>query len=368
MLLILRIPFMKLPFYSFYTFIKKSFDVASDTKLIEQLKEDKVKEALIIKRSWIYGVLISWILVITFILTIVNSFNIYEWIIVDGMHTYIWYTMIAFLIISLYGLITNSLIYLFAFKKNYEHWNVILPVEQLIISLKKGDDLFIDFFNQISTNVFVFYIVLFIYGGFLSYSMITGQDATADELMYSIINMFLIVWQLWLMHHYRRKMFDLEMDYSIFVPGNIYFANQSDMSMTSSVLESVKVSKVEEETVESNIQEYFDLGIIKLYALGSSKVVSLNFIENPKETKENIEIMLHSDWFKLNNLYLKNILNLHNISEKEYDTKETKEIVLSFLATNDKDIQFDYIHGDVVKKSEIENMYNFYKGVINSID
>lgn len=42
------------------TWVFKSFDIAGDTKLLEKLEKDGVRFLMIIKKHWIYSILMSW--------------------------------------------------------------------------------------------------------------------------------------------------------------------------------------------------------------------------------------------------------------------------------------------------------------------
>lgn len=42
------------------TWIFKSFDITGDTKLLKKLEKDGVRFLMIIKKHWIYSILMSW--------------------------------------------------------------------------------------------------------------------------------------------------------------------------------------------------------------------------------------------------------------------------------------------------------------------
>jgi hypothetical protein len=44
----------KIPFNKLYSWIYSSFDITQDTNALLNFKKDKVKNAIIIKRSWIF--------------------------------------------------------------------------------------------------------------------------------------------------------------------------------------------------------------------------------------------------------------------------------------------------------------------------
>jgi len=146
-----------IPFYKIYGFFFKTFMIDSDTKMVEELRTRKITHAMIIKRSWIFAVFISWVLLLTFA---ISGVNVYNTINIMGLESISGWVIVSFLVISCILLLKASLQYIYSFAKTYGRSNDIVPLEKLIKELNAWDEKFKTFFNQISLNIVLFYILI----------------------------------------------------------------------------------------------------------------------------------------------------------------------------------------------------------------
>ncbi len=61
-----------IPFHKLYSLIFKSFDLKSETNTIKNLIEEKVTRLMIVKRSWIFALMIIWLPLLLLITAICN--------------------------------------------------------------------------------------------------------------------------------------------------------------------------------------------------------------------------------------------------------------------------------------------------------
>ncbi len=65
---------MFINFRSIIEWIFSSFDVAGDTKLLQKLEKDGVRFLMIVKKHWIYSLLISWRIIFVIIIACINIY------------------------------------------------------------------------------------------------------------------------------------------------------------------------------------------------------------------------------------------------------------------------------------------------------
>lgn len=349
---------MRIPFYKIYKYFWKTFDVSDDAKLIDKLKKEKKKEAIVVKRSWLYWLAISWILIITLFVSFFNVYNLYKSFIISWNQT-LWYIMIGLLLYSTTMLILSSFYFIYNFRKTYWKWNNIEPIEKVIEELNNWDDLFIKFFNQITTNLFLFYILIVIYIVFIIFQIVNIWELWYS-LIYSFFDISLLFLQIWLMKYYRKKMIDLEFDFNIITPWMLYFINQSNMSWSTQTLKSEKIKTIKDVSWQNFIMSFFNLwNIIVLTEWDQwwNWTMDMFFVDNPKETVKNIYTLMNKEEFSIKNKYFKKILNILKIEDLEYDSIESIVKIKWFLKENELTIKNDFVEWDIEVKEEIKEMY-----------
>ncbi len=153
---------MKDIIYKIYRTLFKWFIIEKDYNILNKLKSDWVKELLIIKKSWIFWLLISWVLLVTLIIGIFNIFAIYD-LSNFLLKKILLYIIIGIIVYSILSLFINSILFLIHFKKTYWSLNEIKDINKIIYDIKKWDKLFKKFFTNISINIFLFVFITIFY-------------------------------------------------------------------------------------------------------------------------------------------------------------------------------------------------------------
>ena len=90
-------------------------------------------------------------------------------------------------------------------------------------------------------------------------------------------------------------MMDLEMDYSIVVPGKIFFVNQSGVLSSVQSIESSKIKTVRS-TFPSKIASFFNYGTIDVLTEGDTQMMmgtmSMFYVTDPDGVVANIQTLL----------------------------------------------------------------------------
>ncbi len=172
----------------------------------------------------------------------------------------------------MYSMITDDLNDL---KKNLERW----------------DRYFINYFDASVTNQFILIVTIVseIVLIFL-YQKSLGQHfwiLATDTLVMIIEIMFLKM--------YRKRMIDLEMDYSVVIAGKIYFVNQSGVLSSIQTIESKKIKTIRS-VFPNRIASIFDYGTIDILTEGDTQNLmwSLNmyYVNNPDAVVANIQSLI----------------------------------------------------------------------------
>lgn len=102
-----------IPFDKIYSWLFKSFNISGETELIERLVGDGYTQIMIIKRSWIFALLMLWIPIV-----ILGLSGLSIWIAYDSIDIpLIKYTLIVGNILMSLILIVSSITYISHFRK-----------------------------------------------------------------------------------------------------------------------------------------------------------------------------------------------------------------------------------------------------------
>ncbi len=207
-------------FKKIYESIFHSFRVNGASILLWELKQEGIEKAIIVQRSWIYGLFVNIIVVILIILMIIQFYLKKEAYTSDIFFD----TVSVVLFINTIGLIISGFFFLRFYKKNHKRlysslkWEKESEIEPII---NIGDHVFTHFFNQMTGSYFIAIILLAInlyYYVFIS--PIAFGFLSFGDVCISVI-------QVVLMAYYRRRIIDLQMDYIIVIPGRVYFIDQT---------------------------------------------------------------------------------------------------------------------------------------------
>lgn len=272
-----------LPFHRIYSFIFKSFDIKSETALVEKLSKEWVSDFLIVKRSWIYALATSWIALL--LISAGIGHILLMWITSTPQILQITNTVLLSLslILFLYSVIS----YISHFRETYG-WNTVSSEsKELIRKLEDGDKYFSRFFNQTLLNqIILFWLGLFhIWVWFFWIWWSTNWQSLSLDII-------LIILQWIFLSRYRKKMIDLDMDYTLIIPGRVMSINQSGMLASSQNIDGEKIKSVSARYT-GIIGSIFHYGSIEIMTEGDSTSMNgtlpLYYVHNPVETARKIE-------------------------------------------------------------------------------
>lgn len=198
----------------------KSFDISGDTKLLEKLEKDGARFLMIIKKHWIYSILISWR--ILFVVAIACA-NVYLLIFSQINPDAITISIASLLSLNVIWWLIIVVIYIQRFRRIQGNKPYVEDIYFAIAKSKLSDTAFAHFFNQ----TVLLLILLFIITIFTLFTSITSIFLSNDShFSFGIINAFLLIIQLGLFYGYLNAMINQEMDFKVVIPGQILFYNQ----------------------------------------------------------------------------------------------------------------------------------------------
>lgn len=175
---------------------------------------------MIIKKHWIYSILISWR--VLFVVVIVCA-NVWLLITSQANPDLITVSIASLLVINVIWWLMIVVIYIRRFRSIQGNKPYVEDIYFAITKSKQSDMAFENFFNQtililiLLVGITVFVVTTSIMGIFFS------GDSHAGSGM---INAFLLMIQVGLFYGYLNAMINQEMDFKVVVPGQILFYNQ----------------------------------------------------------------------------------------------------------------------------------------------
>jgi len=283
--------------YKTYKLLFKWFIIEKDYNLLNKLKNDWIIELLIIKKSWIFWLLISWVLLFTIIIGVFNIIAIYN------LSQFIWLDIILYIIIwiiiySIISLIFNSIIFLIHFKKTYWNLNVIRDINKVINEINIWDKLFQKFFTNITINTFIFILTTIFYISIIFYLYSNWNIEWIEEIFYIILNIFLFILQIILMHHYRRRMINFNMTYDIVTNWEMFFISQKWFTSEIKTIEKDIIRTIDWKYSNNFLYWILDLWIIEIITIWWMEqlwTIDMTFINKPQKTAIQIKDMLLSE-------------------------------------------------------------------------
>ncbi|MDD2516147.1 MAG: hypothetical protein PHO80_05385 [Candidatus Gracilibacteria bacterium] len=340
---------MLINFARIYEKLFKSFSIYGDTNVVKELEENGIPYLMIIKRSWIFGLIISRILVVIFIIMLMNCYLVYK----NFGNNTVTYVIIGILVFNILFWIYSVWSYLMRFKKIYGEKNIILKIKDLEEKLTKGDIAFERFFNQTIFNyILLFLITIYIVSNFI----ITGK--VLKEGFWALANIALFIIQIFLASGMKKRFIDMQMDFNIITPKRVLFYNQSGMLMESQSIETRKIKTITC-SYPNFIFSFFNLGNLAVSTEGDEtarKEFSMFYVSSPVETVEEINSLI-KEQFMLNQ-YLKQILKNLGTDICEWKNPENIAKIKMFLEEHGAQIKNDFNNGGDRIKKEIEEIYN----------
>jgi hypothetical protein len=166
---------------------------------------------MIIKRSWIYALLLWWI---PTLVLLAGTGNIYLAITYFAKDALYMYTISLGVCISLVLFLWSAWSYIQHFRQIHTYVGIESDIPALLVKLEQGDIYFRKFFNQTITNRILILAMICFIGGHILYLTPRGQNLIDIE----IIDICLLCVQFVFLRLYRKRMMDIEMDYNIVVP------------------------------------------------------------------------------------------------------------------------------------------------------
>ncbi len=350
---------MFINFRNIYEFFFKSFNISLDTKMLETIKKEWVKHVLIIKRSWIFGLFESWILLIIFLIMLTNCYLLFKnfW---NSIHTY---TLVSLLTINILYWFYSVIVFLYKFKKIWGVKNEIHDINYSTKLLQEWNIIFTKFFNQTIFNylLLIWITIYIILDFFISKNFL-------QIWIYGTTNIILLFIQIFLSSKFKKRLIDLQMDFCVIMPWKILIFNQTWVYMETKNMEANKIKTITSKIPNFlwSIFNFWDITILAEWDDSSWEslwFLNLYYVNDPYKTVEEINKLL---WWKIqeinkeNNFYLLEILHNLQIKNTEKSIKENESKIKSYLKENESKIKNDFLNWSNETKEDIEELYKLY--------
>jgi hypothetical protein len=216
----------------------KSFDISGDTKLLEKLEKDGVRFLMIIKKHWIYSILMSWRVLFV---VIIACANVYLLIFGQKAPDTITTGIALFLSLNVVWWLVVVVVYIGHFRQIQGNKPYVEDVYFAIKKSQLSDTAFQNFFNQTILLLFVLVgITIFV----LFTSIMSVFFSGNTHASFGMINVFLLIIQTGLFYGYLNAMINQEMDFKVVVPGQILFYNQIGIFGDSQAMNADKIKTI----------------------------------------------------------------------------------------------------------------------------
>lgn len=277
-----------IPFNRLYSWLFKSFNISGETALIDRLISEWYEEIMIIKRSWIFALFMIWLPMAILGLSWLSIYIAYDSIDIASIK----YTLIGGNILMSMILIGSSLNYIIHYRSIHDGSHNITDTQGLRDNLHDWDRYFASFFNWSITNQWILVgIIIVEIGLILAYGNKIG-----DHFWILATDTLVILMEIVLLRHYRKRMMDLEMDYNIVVPGKIFFVNQSWLLSTVQTIDSDKIKTVQS-IFPSKIASFFNYGTVNVLTEGDQAMIgtmSMFYVTNPDAIVAQIQSLIET--------------------------------------------------------------------------
>lgn len=274
-------------------FFKSSFNVRWDTDLIKWYWKDWHKYALVIKRSWIYWLYQSMLLVWAFFVMLINVYLAHLSIENQNAKYIVIFLLVSNILFASY----SSFRYLSHFRNISWKSNFIEDIETLKMKSSEWDELFIRFFNQATLNYFLFiWLIIFNVINFVFNFDMKSLDNSLYKIWFWVLDIWLLSLQASFIQKYRKRMIDLEMDFNIIIKWKIIFANQSNMVSDRQTIDWNKIKTIKS-TYPSKLLAFFkvwNIDILTEWDQNNLWAMSMYFVNEPDKTVQMITKAL--DW------------------------------------------------------------------------
>lgn len=274
-----------IPFHKLYSLIFKSFDVKSETNTIKNLIAENVTRLMIIKRSWIFALMIIWLPVLILSIAILNITVALSY----HKDPITQYSVIIGVGISVLLFIFSVWNYIAHFRQIYHTPKIRTDFDVLLKELEEGDVYFTRFFNQTIVNQLILFGLMI----WSTISYVEHRNESWSMIIFIDIGLFFLQWML--LGRYRKRMIDLEMDYNVVIPGKIMFVNQSGMLSSVNTMEGEKVKTISA-SYSGWLWSFFNFGTVEVMsegdAHGMAGTMPMYYVTAPNETGRLIQSMI----------------------------------------------------------------------------
>ncbi|MDD2916313.1 MAG: hypothetical protein PHH70_00510 [Candidatus Gracilibacteria bacterium] len=332
----------------------KSFDIAGDTKLLEKLEKDGTRFVMIIKKHWIYSILISWRILFVIVIACANV-----WLLIFSQTNPDTITISVAILLSINVLwwLVVVVIYIRRFRHIQGNKPYVEDIYFAIAKSKLSDSAFVNFFNQ----TVLLLIILFSLTIFTVFTSISSLLFSGDShFSFGFINAVLLIIQLGLFYGYLGSMINQEMDFKVVIPGQILFYNQLGVFGDSQSMNSEKIKTINSKHA-GLFGAFINYGNIVVLTEGdqaSNGQMTMDYVGDPLNTVKEIQRVLERDFESMEkkvNLLLQKFRT--QIGIENIDTPENKERLREFVKNNDVMLQNIFKTGDAETKQEVRELY-----------
>jgi hypothetical protein len=241
-------------FKAFYEFLFKSFVVERDIQMIGHLENEGHTAALLVKRSWLYGLFTSLWLIPLIAIAGINGYL---------MLRHFEYSTFGIVLVSLLGFtivntVYSQIRYLFDYKSAYRESSRIYRTKELRDHLAVESQSFVRCFNQLQFN-FVFFLIII--GTYLFHIFFISQFATG---LWAGLDIVCIIIQLTVIHRIIRHLIDLEMDFGLVTVGKVLFINQHGLYAEINTVEADKIKSIRS-SYPNPLASLMHFGTVKIF-------------------------------------------------------------------------------------------------------
>lgn len=345
---------MFINFSRIITWIFSSFNIAWDTQLLEKLEKDNVRFVMIIKKHWIYSILMSWRV---FIVLAITCANIYLLVFSQPNPDMITMGIAVFLGANVLWWLIVVIIYIRRFRNIQGNKPYIEDIYSAIAKSKLSDTAFENFFNQ---TILVLIILLGI-TIFIVFTSIMGAFVTgSSSISFGMGNALLFIIQVSLFYGYLSAMINQEMDFKIVVPEKILFYNQIGVFNDSQSMnaEKIKTINAKHAGIFWAFINYGNIIILTEWDQDWEGEMKMDYVGDPLDTVNELQRVLTKDYTNMEknvNLLLSRFDNEIGISD--VSTPENKEKLRQFVTSHDALLQDIFKNGDTETKHEVRELY-----------
>lgn len=273
------------PFHKFYLKVFHSLDFNIENRLLHELEKQWVQNFLTIKRSWLYGLKISCLVLLAVLLLLINTYVSFFYFESIFMRIFI---PASFLIVC-WLLLYDTISYLLFYKKTHTKAVIESDTKKLIQMSSLVNKYFIKFFNlSVFANLFLLVVLI----ETLIFMFFFYQW---DMVYLLLIEIALIVFSSFLITKHRRLTMNLELDFWLVIKNYFYIINQTGLLSSKQIITAVNIKTVEW-VYKSTFSSLFWFGDIKIFLEGNIPaaqwIITLNYIRDPRNTVDLINKVL----------------------------------------------------------------------------